>query len=97
MGLPVRRQALRGHADRARLGSRSALPAQPLELEPRQRAIADFSAKLAQTPPQAGAAEIRALRSAGLSDSDIADLADAVAMFAWANRLMLTLGEPKRA
>ena len=67
------------------------------ELEPRQRAIADFSAKLAQTPPQAGAAEIRALRSAGLSDSDIADLADAVAMFAWANRLMLTLGEPKRA
>ena len=67
------------------------------ELEQRQRAIADFSAKLAQTPPQAGAAEIRALRSAGLSDSDIADLADAVAMFAWANRLMLTLGEPKRA
>ena len=67
------------------------------ELEPRQRAIADFSAKLAQTPPQAGAAEIRALRNAGLSDSDIADLADAVAMFAWANRLMLTLGEPKRA
>ena len=46
---------------------------------------------------QAGAAEIRALRSAGLSDSDIADLADAVAMFAWANRLMLTLGESKRA
>ena len=66
------------------------------ELEPHERAIADFSAKLAQTPPQAGAAEIRALRNAGLSDSDIADLADAVAMFAWANRLMLTLGEPKR-
>ncbi|MFZ2109742.1 MAG: peroxidase-related enzyme [Roseiarcus sp.] len=65
------------------------------ELEPRHRAIADFSAKLAQTPPQAGAAEIRALRNAGLTDSDIADLADAVAMFAWANRLMLTLGEPK--
>ena len=67
------------------------------ELEPRQHAIADFSAKLAQTPPQAGPAEIAALRSAGLSNSDIADLADAVAMFAWANRLMLTLGEPKAA
>ena len=52
------------------------------ELEPRQRAIADFSAKLAQTPPQAGTAEIRALRNAGLTDSDIVDLADAVAMFA---------------
>jgi uncharacterized peroxidase-related enzyme len=67
------------------------------ELEPRERAIADFAAKLAQSPPQAGPAEIRALRSAGFSDSDIADLADAVAMFAWANRLMLTLGEPKAA
>ena len=66
------------------------------ELEPRQRASADFSAQLAETPPQAGAAEIRALRNAGLSDSDIADLAGAIAMFAWANRLMLTLGEPKR-
>ena len=66
------------------------------ELEPRLRAIADFSAKLAQTPPSAGAAEIRALRDAGLSDSDIADLANAVAMFAWANRLMLTLGEPRK-
>ena len=33
------------------------------ELEPRQRAIADFSAKLARRPPQAIAAEIRALRS----------------------------------
>jgi uncharacterized peroxidase-related enzyme len=64
------------------------------ELEPRERAIANFSAKLAQTPPQAGAAEIRALRNAGLTDSDIAD---AVAMFACANRLMLTLGEPKAA
>jgi uncharacterized peroxidase-related enzyme len=67
------------------------------ELEPRLRAMANFSAKLAETPPHAGAAEIRALRNAGLTDSDIADLADAVAMFAWANRLMLTLGEPKKA
>jgi uncharacterized peroxidase-related enzyme len=65
-------------------------------LEPRQRAIADFSAKLAQTPPKAGAEEIRALRNVGFSDSDVADLANSVAMFAWANRLMLTLGEPTR-
>ena len=67
------------------------------DLDPRQRAIADFSAKLAQTPPRAGAIEIRALRNAGLSDAEIADLANAVAMFAWANRLMLTLGEPRKA
>jgi uncharacterized peroxidase-related enzyme len=64
------------------------------ELDPRQRAIADFSAALATSPPSAGPAEIRALREAGLSDPEIADLANSVAMFAWANRLMLTLGEP---
>jgi len=63
-------------------------------LDARERAIADFSAALAETPPRAGAAEIRALRNAGFSDEDIADLANSVAMFAWANRLMLTLGEP---
>jgi alkylhydroperoxidase domain protein len=67
------------------------------DLTPRERAIANFSAKLALTPPQAGPTEIRALRNQGLSDSEIADLALAVAMFAWANRLMLTLGEPKKA
>ena len=67
------------------------------ELAPRERAIADFSAKLAETPPRAGASEIGALREAGLSDADIVDLVNAVAMFAWANRLMLTLGEPKRS
>jgi uncharacterized peroxidase-related enzyme len=65
------------------------------QLEPRERAIADFSAALAQTPPAAGKAHIHALREVGLSDEDIADLANSVAMFAWANRLMLTLGEPR--
>ena len=34
------------------------------------------------------------LRQQGLTDLDILDLTHAVAMFAWANRLMQTLGEP---
>jgi uncharacterized peroxidase-related enzyme len=63
-------------------------------LPPRERAIADFAAALAATPPRTGATQVRALRDQGLSDEEILDLADAVAMFAWANRLMLTLGEP---
>lgn len=67
------------------------------ELEPRERAIADFSAKLGETPPRAGAEDVAALRKVGLSDADIADLINAVAIFAWANRLMLTLGEPKKS
>ena len=60
----------------------------------RERAIVDYSVKLSQTPPAAGQAEIAALRAAGCSDAEILDLANAVALFAWANRLMLTLGEP---
>ena len=63
-------------------------------LPPRELAIADFAAALAETPPRAGATQVQALRDQGLSDEEILDLADAIAMFAWANRLMLTLGEP---
>jgi len=34
------------------------------------------------------------LADAGLSDAEILDLIHAIAIFAWANRLMLNLGEP---
>ena len=34
------------------------------------------------------------LRELGLHDLEILDVAQAGAFFAWANRLMLTLGEP---
>jgi uncharacterized peroxidase-related enzyme len=63
------------------------------ELDQRRRAIFDYSVKLSRCPPQAGPGEIVRLRAAGLSDADILDLTNAVAMFAWANRLMQTLGE----
>jgi uncharacterized peroxidase-related enzyme len=66
-------------------------------LPPRERAIADFAAALAETPSRARARHIHALRENGLSDEEIVDLANAVALFAWANRLMLTLGEPTPA
>jgi uncharacterized peroxidase-related enzyme len=66
-------------------------------LPPRERAIADFAAALGATPPRPTSAQILALRTQNFSDGEIFDLANAVAMFAWANRLMLTLGEPVRA
>ena len=34
------------------------------------------------------------LREAGVTDAEILDLIHSVAIFAWANRLMLNLGEP---
>ena len=70
-------------------GAQATLPA-------REKAIADFAVALAKSPPQAGTRHISALREAGLSDAEIVDLLNAVAMFAWANRLMLSLGEPKK-
>ncbi len=68
----------------------------PETLPARERAIADFSVKLSACPPAAGAAEMQALRDAGLSDAEVLDLVLSVAVFGWANRLMHTLGEPIR-
>jgi uncharacterized peroxidase-related enzyme len=63
-------------------------------LEPRRRAIVDYAVALAATPPAAKPAHIQKLRDAGLNDAEILDVTQVVAMFAWANRLMQTLGEP---
>lgn len=61
---------------------------------PREKAIIAFSAELALHPDRLGAEQVRLLRAAGLTDAEILDLVHAVALFAWANRLMLNLGEP---
>lgn len=64
------------------------------ELPPRERAIVDFAIKLTRTPPTLTADDLKPLRQLGLTDQEILDLTHAIAMFAWANRLMQTLGEP---
>jgi alkylhydroperoxidase domain protein len=61
---------------------------------PRWQAQIDFAAALSATPPTANSAHIARLREEGLSTLEIVDLAQSTAFFAWANRLMLTLGEP---
>ena len=63
-------------------------------LEPRLRAVVDFATKLTREPMAMTAADLTPLREAGMSDLEIHDLINAVAMFANANRLMQTLGEP---
>lgn len=64
------------------------------ELEGRIRAIVDAAAALTRSPSAFGAHHVAALRTAGLSDADISDVIQATAFFAWANRLMLSLGAP---
>ena len=61
-------------------------------LEPRLKAILDYAAKLTRDPAAITAADAGPLRAQGLTDLEILDLTHAVAMFAWANRLMQTLG-----
>jgi uncharacterized peroxidase-related enzyme len=59
----------------------------------REQAIIDFSVRLTRDHANLTAEDLKPLRDAGLSDLEILDVTHAAAMFAWANRLMLTLGE----
>lgn len=61
----------------------------------RWNAIVAASGALADTPLAFGEADIALLRAAGLDDAEIVDVIAAAAFFNWANRLMLTLGEPQ--
>jgi alkylhydroperoxidase domain protein len=63
----------------------------------RWNAIVAASVALTATPPVFGAAEIERLRAEGLDDVDISDVIHGAAFFNWANRLMLSLGEPTPA
>ncbi|MBP6116031.1 MAG: peroxidase-related enzyme [Neisseriaceae bacterium] len=56
-------------------------------------ALIDFSASLSATPIQANAAQVQRLRDLGLTELALLDLVQSTAFFAWANRLMLSLGE----
>ena len=63
-------------------------------LPPRLRAIVDYSKKLTRSPVAMTVADLKPLRDVGMDDLEILDLTNAAAMFANANRLMQTLGEP---
>jgi alkylhydroperoxidase domain protein/CMD domain protein len=65
-----------------------------LDLGARWQAIVELAVALAATPPGATADHLTRLRELGLSDLEILDIVQATAFFSWANRLMLTLGEP---
>jgi uncharacterized peroxidase-related enzyme len=64
------------------------------EPDPRRHAIAAFTEALTRTPGAVTAEHLAPLHAAGLDDLEILDLIHSVAMFANANRLMLTLGDP---
>ena len=64
------------------------------DLDDRWRAVTDYAAALAVTPPAATQWHLGRLREHDVDDLAILDATQASAFFGWANRLMLTLGEP---
>lgn len=59
----------------------------------RERSLAGFASAMATSPSSVEAGHLQALKDHGLDDGQILDAAAVSAMFSWANRLMLTLGE----
>lgn len=64
------------------------------DIDPRWNAIVAASVALTSTPSSFGEDHLDALRAAGLDDTEISDVIHGAAFFNWANRLMLSLGEP---
>ncbi|KQW60640.1 MULTISPECIES: alkylhydroperoxidase domain protein [unclassified Ensifer] len=67
------------------------------DLGERWNAIVAASVALTATPPTFGDDHIERLSAAGLDELEIADVIHGAAFFNWANRLMLSLGEPTPA
>ncbi|RZS68588.1 alkylhydroperoxidase domain protein [Agromyces ramosus] len=59
------------------------------------RAVIDAAVALAATPSRLSPSHLDALRAAGFDQQSVADVIHSAAFFNWANRLMLSLGEPE--
>jgi alkylhydroperoxidase domain protein len=62
--------------------------------DPRWSALVTAAAELSRPRPALAPEHLDALRDQGLAENEIADALSAAGFFAWANRLMLSLGEP---
>lgn len=65
-----------------------------VDIDARWNAIIAAAVALSQTPSAFDERHVEALRQTGLDDLAISDLVHSAAFFNWANRLMLSLGEP---
>ncbi len=67
------------------------------DLGERWNALVAASVALTATPPVFDNSHVERLSAAGLDELEIADVIHGAAFFNWANRLMLSLGEPTPA
>jgi len=61
-------------------------------LTPRERALANYAAKLTKTPAAMTRADLDGLRSHGLEDADLLALVEVVGYYAYVNRIVDALG-----
>ncbi|KIL99258.1 hypothetical protein CCC_03476 [Paramagnetospirillum magnetotacticum MS-1] len=80
-------QALRQLSGDAQLGEMLVMNYRVAELEPRHRAMLDYTWKLTTAPHDVAEADRRALREVGFSDADIFDITDTAAFFNYTNRM----------
>jgi alkylhydroperoxidase domain protein len=66
------------------------------DLGERWNAVVKAAVALAATPIAFGPDNVEELRRAGLDDAEIVDVINGASFFNWANRLMLSLGEPSK-
>ncbi|MXY32775.1 MAG: peroxidase-related enzyme [Boseongicola sp. SB0676_bin_33] len=83
--------------DSAEITDRLFLDGHAATLPDRDQAIFEFAIALSEAPPEAGQAQMLALREVGLDEAEILDLILSTALFGWANRLMHVLGDPVRS
>lgn len=79
-------QAVRRLSEDPELGEMLVMNYRVAKLEPRIRAMLDFAWKLTVTPWEVEEIDRKALRDAGLDDSEIFDLADVVGFYNMSNR-----------
>ncbi len=68
-----------------------------VDIDARWNAVIAASVALSQTPSTFNERHVEELRRSGLDDLAIVDVIHSAAFFNWANRLMLSLGEPTPA
>ena len=66
-----------------------------VEVGERWEAIMAASVALTNLPMSFGPEHVARLRAVGLDDLAVADVIQGAAFFNWANRLMLSLGQPQ--
>ena len=66
-----------------------------VDLGARWNAVVAAAVAITATPVAFGQANIAQLRAVGLDDFEIIDVINSAAFFNWANRLMLSLGQPE--